>query len=464
MQPRCVHAAFNTTTAPLARVTATEKLAAPDGLTCTTFVEPSATSLDFTTNVRADEELIVGELVAEFAFTATPLSQTKLLPFLIHVYFLLRKITVCPTWVGLVSGPVAAIAPCPNSERNDPETMVKNPRRFKFMGDTVTKISPDSYTLTAMAIHPQVQAYLDYISIHNPLPEKPTLQQSREDVYGYIPYAGPQSQEVDVEHAYFTSPTADLHAVIFKPKNVKPNAPALVYFHGGGWIFSFPLRYAASLSNICAESGFIVIAVNYQKTPEHPFPTPFDDCYAGLLWVAAHAARLGIDPKKIGVGGDSAGGNLAAAVALKAADTADVELAYQMLIYPCIDTDFETESYKAHATGFGLDRTGMIGAWDLYVPKVDRANKYAVPARATTFTNLAPAIIALAEHDVLRDDGANYAAALEKAGIDVTLKQFPGMIHGFLNHGLMVDGAYELRTWLSAQIVDAVTRGRRAGE
>ena len=306
-----------------------------------------------------------------------------------------------------------------------------------------------------MAIHPQVRAFLDHIEVNNPLPENATLQELRADVYSYMQYAGPHASDVTIEHEYFTSPTADLHAVIFKPKNVKPNAPALVYFHGGGWVFSFPLRYASALTNTASESGFIIIAVNYQKAPEHPFPVPFDDCYAGLLWTAKNAERLGIDPTKIGVGGDSAGGNLAAAVALKAADTGDVQLAFQMLIYPCLSIDFDTDSYKAHATGFGLDREGMIDAWDLYVPEEHKKNKYAVPAHATTFTNLAPAIIALAEHDVLHDDGANYAKTLDKAGIPVTLKQFPGMIHGFLNHSAMVDGSNEMRQWLSAQIVAA---------
>ncbi|CAB4774059.1 MAG: alpha/beta hydrolase fold domain-containing protein [Actinobacteria bacterium] len=307
-----------------------------------------------------------------------------------------------------------------------------------------------------MALHPQVRAYLDHVEINNPFPENPTLQQIREDVYGYIQYAGPASDEVLIENTYYTSPTADIHAVIWRPKNVKANAPALVYFHGGGWIYSFPLRYSVVLSNMAAETGFVIIAVNYQKAPEHQFPIPFDDCYAGLLWVAKNAQILGIDPTKIGVGGDSAGGNLAAAVALKAAETGDVKLAYQMLIYPCIDTNFETESYKAHAKGFGLLASGMENAWRIYIPEEHRNNKFAVPGRATTFKNVAPAIIAVAEHDVLRDDGANYAAALEKGGVPVTFKEYPGMIHGFFQYGAMVDDAYALRTWLSQSIQKAV--------
>jgi acetyl esterase len=127
-----------------------------------------------------------------------------------------------------------------------------------------------------------------------------------------------------------------------------------------------------------------------------------------------------------------------------------------MLIYPCLDTDFQSQSYLAHETGFGLDSVGMQWCWGQYVPDAHLSNKYAVPARATAFTNVAPAIIALAEHDVLRDDGANYAAALEKAGIPVTLKEYPGMIHGFFGHGFMVEDAYNLRKWLSEQISKAV--------
>jgi len=307
-----------------------------------------------------------------------------------------------------------------------------------------------------MTMTSQTKAYLEYIATNNVLPENPTLEDLRADAADYLKYAGPLSDDVHTEHTYFTSPTADLHAVIYRPKNVKPNAPALVYFHGGGWVFSWTLRYAAQMTNIAAETGFVVIGINYQKAPEHPFPTPFDDCYAGLLWVAKNAARFGIDPTKIGVGGDSAGGNLAAAVALKAADTGDVKLAYQMLVYPCLDTDFQSKSYLAHETGFGLESVGMQWCWGLYVPEAHMNNKYAIPARATTFKDVAPAIIGLAEHDVLRDDGANYAVALEKAGVTVTLKEYPGTIHGFFGHGFMIDEAYELRRRLSEQIVKAV--------
>ena len=150
-----------------------------------------------------------------------------------------------------------------------------------------------------MTLHPQVITWLETRKEAELPIENPTLEQMRADPSDWLGYAGPMATDVTERNTYFTSPTADLHAVFFTPKNVKPNAPALVYFHGGGWVFSWALRYAPQMSNIASETGAVVIGINYQKAPEHPFPTPFNDCYAGLLWVRDHAAELGIDPKKI---------------------------------------------------------------------------------------------------------------------------------------------------------------------
>ena len=304
-----------------------------------------------------------------------------------------------------------------------------------------------------MALHPQVVKFLEARKAAALTIENPTLEQMRADPWNWLDVAGPLATDVDTRHTYVTSPTADLHTVIYTPKNVKPGAPALVYFHGGGWVFSWVLRYAPQLSNIASESGAVVIGINYQKAPEHQFPIPFDDCYAGLLWVRDHATELGIDPKKIGVGGDSAGGNLAAAVALKAGHTGDVALAYQALIYPCVDTDYTRESYRDHETGYGLEAVGMKWCWDAYIPEAERANQYAVPMKADRFNGVAPAFVALAEHDILRDEGVAYGEKLANAGISVTIKEWPGMVHGFFGHGRYVDAAYEIRSWISAQIV-----------
>lgn len=307
-----------------------------------------------------------------------------------------------------------------------------------------------------MTLDPQTVKYLEFRKATALLIENPTVEEIRADPANWRNIAGPMATDVTERHTYVTSPTADLHTIIYTPKNVEPGAPTLVYFHGGGWIFNWTLRYAPQISNISQESGAVVIAINYQKAPEHPFPIPFDDCYAGLLWVRDHAAELGIDPTKIGVGGDSAGGNLAAAVALKAAHTGDITLAFQILIYPCVDMGFERQSYLDHQTGFGLEAVGMQSAWESYIPEEERLNQYAVPMKATRLDHVAPAFIALAEHDVLRDEGVAYGEKLAHAGVPVVLKEWPGMIHGFFGHGMYVDAAYELRKWVSAQIIQAV--------
>ena len=189
--------------------------------------------------------------------------------------------------------------------------------------------------------------------------------------------------------------------------------------------------YDAALHRLANQSGSVIISVNYQKAPEHPFPAPFDDCYATLLWVKAHAQELGIDPNRVGVGGDSAGGNLAAAVAIKARDEA-VSLRYQLLVYPCVDRDFTTKSYIECATDFGLTTQAMQWFWDQYLQGSHHdKNPYAAPMRADSLAGVAPSIVITAQYDPLVSDSENYCAKLEKDGAEVIYREFPGMIHGF---------------------------------
>jgi acetyl esterase len=172
---------------------------------------------------------------------------------------------------------------------------------------------------------------------------------------------------------YIAGPTSDLHVRIFRPAAAAAALPALVFYHGGGFVFNNIDMYTAALHRLANKSGAVIVAVNYQKAPEHPFPAPFDDCYATLQWVVANAASLQIDARNIGVGGDSAGGNLASAVALKARDEGPSvmpPLRYQLLIYPCNDRDFTTESYRAFAEGFGLSTKSMEWFWEMYIGPV----------------------------------------------------------------------------------------------
>ena len=162
--------------------------------------------------------------------------------------------------------------------------------------------------------------------------------------HGNLDMAGPLTPGVHIDHRFVTSPTADNPVRIYTPDGSGPFA-SMVYFHGGGWVFGHIDQYDAQLTDLAKRTHSKIISVNYQKAPEHKFPIPHDDCYATLKWVVENASELEIDPKKIGVAGDSAGGNLAAGVALRARDERLVDLAYQMLIYPAVDMDFSTETY-----------------------------------------------------------------------------------------------------------------------
>jgi len=243
--------------------------------------------------------------------------------------------------------------------------------------------------------------------------------------------SGEPEKIFEVIHRYIPGPTADLPIRIYRP--VKGAVlPALVFFHGGGWVINNLDSYEQPMRSLANKGQFVVIAVNYQKAPEMPFPIPFDDCYATLLWVAANAEKLGIDPTQIGVGGDSAGGNLAAGVAIKARDTGDVNLAFQLLIYPCNDNEMNYESAYKNADGYGLSTRAMKWFWEQYLSKkADAKNPYAVPVASKDFNKLAPAIITTAEFDPLLDDGYIYAELLRKFGVPTIYREYEGVIHGY---------------------------------
>ena len=252
----------------------------------------------------------------------------------------------------------------------------------------------------------------------------------RELTQGRVDFAGKPEPIHSVVNRFIPGPTADLPIRIYRP-NEDQNAPAMVYFHGGGWVLNFLDIYDAALHRLANQSGSVIISVNYQKAPEHPFPTPFDDCYSSLLWVKSHATELGIDPNRIGVGGDSAGGNLAAAVAVKARDE-KVSLSYQLLVYPCVDRDFTTKSYVECATDFGLTTRAMEWFWDQYLQGDQHNNNpYAAPMRAKSLAGVAPSIVITAQYDPLVSDSENYCAKLKADGAEVTYKEYAGMIHGF---------------------------------
>jgi len=309
-----------------------------------------------------------------------------------------------------------------------------------------------------MPLDPQAATFLaEAAAAGDPPVEALSIADARLSGLGFLDLQGEPEEVARVVHRFIPGPTADLPVRIYYPDGEGP-FPAVVWFHGSGWVIcnldvnDVPAR---ALTN---RSGCVVIAVNYQKAPEHPFPVPFDDCWATLQWVRANAVALGVDPARIAVGGDSSGGNLAAAVALRSADEGD-PVSFQALIYPVTNFDLDTPSYLENAEGYLLNRESMRWFWDKYLAAPsDGENPYASPLRADSLAGSAPAFIATAEFDPLRDDGERYAHRLRDAGVEVTLTRYDGMVHGFFlmdgvldrARGLFDETGAALRSALSA--------------
>jgi acetyl esterase/lipase len=210
------------------------------------------------------------------------------------------------------------------------------------------------------------------------------------------------------------------------------DAPAILWIHGGGYMFGTGLGEDPRLARWCNALDAIVVSVEYRLAPEHPYPAPLDDCYAALAWTVQHAVDLGIDPARIAVAGASAGGGLAAALALLARDRAEYSLAYQLLIYPMIDDRMATRSSTLD-TVVWTTKANVLG-WRAYLghePGVDGVPGYAAAARADELAGLPPAWIGVGALDVFRDENIEYAQRLLGAGVAAELHVYPGAPHGF---------------------------------
>ncbi len=235
----------------------------------------------------------------------------------------------------------------------------------------------------------------------------------------------------DVENKQIPGPDEDIALRIYRPQS-KGASGALVYFHGGGWVIGDLDSHDETCRKLCRGADITVVSVHYRRAPETTYPGAAEDCYAATAWVAGHAGELGIDAARLAVGGDSAGGNLAAAVALMARDRGSPPLRFQLLIYPVTAADFDTGSYRDNAEGYLLSRRAMQWFWDQYVPDAgERREPYAAPLLASSHRGLPPALVQTAEFDPLRDEGEAYAAALRQAGVEATLTRYDGLIHGF---------------------------------
>jgi acetyl esterase len=241
--------------------------------------------------------------------------------------------------------------------------------------------------------------------------------------------------------------------------------PALIYFHGGGWVLGDLDTHDAICRELANLAQCAVLSVAYRLAPEYKFPQPLDDAIAAARWIAANAQSLGIDPSRIAVGGDSAGATLAAVVAHVFRSSGGPRLTMQILFYPPTDLMSDSASHLEFAQGYGLTRESVLWFRDQYLrDEADADDWRASPLRAPDHRNLPPAYVLTAGYDTLRDEGRLYAEALQRAGVTTTYECFEGMIHGFINLGRVLAGAHHAlyRAAQALKIVFEPPRRRRA--
>jgi len=285
-----------------------------------------------------------------------------------------------------------------------------------------------------MPLHPKSQEFLDQLAAAGmpPLGSLP-VPETREAFKGVAAFGGPPETLARVEERKIRGPGGEMPVRIYTPEAKGP-MPLLVFFHGGGWVIGTLDTHDGVCRHLAKQSQAVVVSVDYRLAPEHKFPAAAEDCYAATCWAADNAASLGADAKRLAVGGDSAGGNLAAVVALMARDRGKPKIGFQMLIYPVTDHSYGTASYRDNADGYLLTKDAMVWFWNHYLTGAgDSANPYASPLRAKSFGGLPPAMVVTAEFDPLRDEGEAYAAKLREAGVPVKLKRYDGLVHGFFS-------------------------------
>jgi len=282
-----------------------------------------------------------------------------------------------------------------------------------------------------MPVAPEIQTILDAIKALN-VPAWDTLTPEEARAMPRMALGAPE-EVARIEDRSIPGPAGSIPVRVYTPAGDAP-FPILVFFHGGGWVIGDLESHDPVCRALANAAACVVVSVDYRRAPEARFPAAAEDCFAATAYVAGHAAEFGGDPSRLAVGGDSAGGNLAAVVSLMARDRRGPRIAFQLLVYPVTDFNFETASYQQNAEGYLLTTNAMRWFWNHYLPSPDEgAHPYASPLRADNLSGLPPALVITAEFDPLRDEGNAYGEALRAAGVPVTVHCYDGMIHGFFN-------------------------------
>ncbi len=277
-------------------------------------------------------------------------------------------------------------------------------------------------------------ALLSFLTRAERKPFTPDQREGADKFTGAIMKYRSIDESIDVQRRFIPTINGDVPVTLYKPEG-EGSFPVMVWMHGGCWQIGKPEHGESELRAIAKEAGVLVVSVDYRLAPEHPFPAGLDDCYEVLRWLSEHAEIFGGDPLKICTGGNSAGGNLAAALALKARNESNISLFCQYLQVPVLDAlnTQDWDSYRLFHKNYLLTEDGMKEAIELYVPDAEMRNhEYVSPVRANNLSELPPALITTAEIDVLRDEAETYAKKLSEAGSVVKHERIPGTIHSFL--------------------------------
>ncbi len=297
-----------------------------------------------------------------------------------------------------------------------------------------------------MALDPESQRLLDLTAAANRPAWNTLSPQAARDLYLSLrpPAQGPRPSGVTVIDRTIPGPGGAVPIRLYRPEAAATGAllPALVFAHGGGWVFGNLESHDVLCARFALDAGIAVCAVDYRLAPEARFPGAFDDVVAALQWVQVNGASVGIDAARLAIGGDSAGGNLAASAAIWARDHGGPRLRLQLLAYPVTDAVARTDSYRRFYDGFGLNAETMEWFLDHYTPaKASRGDWRVSPLRAASLAGLPPALVITAGYDPLRDEGRAYAWRLQQEGTMADLVELGGMLHGFLSAPMLLHGA-----------------------
>ena len=291
-----------------------------------------------------------------------------------------------------------------------------------------------------MPLDPQAQNVMDVVAALG-LPPNHLVSPAEARVNMLARPRAPGPEVAKVEDASIPNGDFEVPVRIYTPPGTGP-FPVLSWIHGGGWVIGNLETADATARHLCVKAECVVVSVDYRLAPEHKFPVPFEDCYAATSWVQRNAASLNADPARVAVGGDSAGGNLSAAVSIAARDRGGLPIVFQLLVYPVTARDYNTASYVQNAEGYLLSADAMRWYWDHYLANDEDATiPYAAPLAASDLSGLPPALVITAEFDPLRDEGEAYAAKLQEAGVQAKATRYDGMIHGFFGMSGAVDKA-----------------------